>query len=241
MMIWWNSQRVFSVSWSFQMVRWCLSCNRWCNIRCNMGTAERVCCGPFTFSPHPWLRALGGCARIQRQGEEMRHPGASRSRAAAPSLELFGFPIHMPARRLLFEVFHSRVACWRRCGRTRRHRRDNISTLALEHLEVPQEELECVAEQRNIWVTLVSWQTKRQMDGWTSPIQRCIVLYMNRLIKDLELGSCHLHCSSTHSLGSTDWGVLCELAINKTKGHHWKTDGKCGKHTRLFFFRGKKR
>jgi len=62
----------------------------------------------------------------------------------------------MPPSSLPFEVFWARPTGRRPRGRPRTRWRDYISILAWKHLGIPQEELESVAEERDVWVSLLN-------------------------------------------------------------------------------------
>jgi len=66
-------------------------------------------------------------------------------------LRWFGHLIRMPPGCLPLEVSRARLTGRRPRGRPRTRWRDYISHLAWEHLGVPQEELESVAGERDVW------------------------------------------------------------------------------------------
>jgi len=57
--------------------------------------------------------------------------------------------------RLPLEIFRARPTGRRPRGGPRTNRRDYISLLAWERLRIPQEELESVAGEREVWVSLL--------------------------------------------------------------------------------------
>jgi len=63
--------------------------------------------------------------------------------------------IRMPPGRLALEVFQARPTGRRPQGRPRTLWRDYISRLACERLGIPQNELESVAGEREVWVILL--------------------------------------------------------------------------------------
>ena len=87
--------------------------------------------------------------------------------------ELLYYPTRCPGR-LPGEVFRARPTGRRPRGRPRTRQRDNVSRLAWERLGVPPEELEEVAGDRDVWVSLLKLlpprpdpPEKRQiMDRW---------------------------------------------------------------------------
>ena len=66
-----------------------------------------------------------------------------------------GHLVRMPPGRLPGEVFRARPTGRRPRGRPRRRWRDYVSRLAWERLGVPPEELEEVAGDRDVWVSLL--------------------------------------------------------------------------------------
>jgi len=76
-------------------------------------------------------------------------------RVERSQLRWFGHLILMPPGRLPLEVFQSRPTGRRSRGRLRTHWRDYISQLAWECLGIPQNELESVAAEREVWVSLL--------------------------------------------------------------------------------------
>ena len=96
------------------------------------------------------------------------------------------------------QPWRAHSAVWRPQGKFRACWRDNISHLAWECLGTPQEEIESVAEERNIWNTLLEW-----MDGWE---YRYWGIISDRY---LMLVSLHLYCprnvkpAGVESSGST--------------------------------------
>lgn len=74
-------------------------------------------------------------------------------RVERSQLRWFGHLIRMPPGRLPLEVFRARPTGRRPRGRPRARWRDYISLLAWERLGIPQEELECVAGERDAWNT----------------------------------------------------------------------------------------
>jgi len=81
----------------------------------------------------------------------------------------------MPPGRLPGEVFRARPTGRRPRGRPRTRWRDYVSGLAWERLGVPPEELEEVAGDRDVWVSLLKLLPPRPpgeaaddgwMDGW---------------------------------------------------------------------------
>jgi len=87
----------------------------------------------------------------------------------------FGHLIRMPPGRLPWEVFQARPTGRRPRGTPRTRWRDYVSRLACERLRIPQNELENVAGEREVWVSrlgllhprpdpgLSGWEW---MDGW---------------------------------------------------------------------------
>lgn len=71
-------------------------------------------------------------------------------------LRWFGHPIKMPLERLLLAVFLVWPTWKRPKGRPRSHWRYYICDLAWECLGIPQEQLESVAGDRDVWITLLS-------------------------------------------------------------------------------------
>ena len=70
-------------------------------------------------------------------------------------LRWFGHLVRMPPGRFPWEVFQAHPAGRRPRGRPRTSWRDYISTLAWEHLGIPQSELANVAGRREVWETLL--------------------------------------------------------------------------------------
>ena len=90
-------------------------------------------------------------------------------------LRWFGHQIRMPPGRLPLEVFQARPTGKRHRGRPRTRWRDYISRLAWEHLGVPQEELENVAGERDVWNTLLGLAEENGwMDGWMDSRMRLL-------------------------------------------------------------------
>ena len=71
-------------------------------------------------------------------------------------LRWFGHPIKMPLGHLLLAVFLAWPPGKRPKGKPRSRWRDYISHLAWERLGIPQEQLESVAGDRDVWITLLS-------------------------------------------------------------------------------------
>ena len=63
--------------------------------------------------------------------------------------------IRMPTGRLPREVFQARPMGWGPRGRPRTRWRDNIATLAWEHLGIPLSELVNVVREREVWGPLL--------------------------------------------------------------------------------------
>ncbi|KAK0152856.1 hypothetical protein N1851_005478 [Merluccius polli] len=79
----------------------------------------------------------------------------------------------MPPGRLPGEVFRARPTGRRPQGRPRTRWRDYVSRLAWERLGIPQEELDEVAGEREVWASLLRRPAtrpqisgRRWMDGW---------------------------------------------------------------------------
>lgn len=111
-------------------------------------------------------------------------------------LRWYGFLIAMPSVRF--------PCLWRPQGRPRTRWRDYIARLSEELLEIPQEELEGVAKERHVWITLLtllSWlpnPVKSEGNGW----MRRDHLILPRNISENNT-SCCLH---TH----TAWDPGCD-------------------------------
>jgi len=71
----------------------------------------------------------------------------------------------MPPGRLLLEVFQARQTGRRHRGRPRKRWRDYISQLAWEHLGIPQNELENVPGEKEVWVSLLGLLPTRSDPG----------------------------------------------------------------------------
>jgi len=78
---------------------------------------------------------------------------------------IFGHLIQMPTGRLPLEVFQARPTGKRPRGRPRIRWRDYISRLAWECLGIPQNELENVAGEREVWVSLLCLLPPRSDPG----------------------------------------------------------------------------
>ena len=100
---------------------------------------------------------------------------------------MFGHLVRMPPGRLPREVFQARPAGKRPRGRPRTRWRDYISSLAWEHLGIPQSELVDVAWERKVWgsagtatpATRPRISGRRWMDGWMCKTDKLIRLYLN--------------------------------------------------------------
>ncbi|KAK9541149.1 hypothetical protein VZT92_001216 [Zoarces viviparus] len=86
-------------------------------------------------------------------------------RVERSQLRWFGHLIRMPPGRLPLEVFQARSTGKRPRGRPRTRWRDYISQLAWEHLGIPQNELEHVAGEREVWVSLLGLLPPRPDPG----------------------------------------------------------------------------
>jgi len=73
--------------------------------------------------------------------------------------------IRMPPGRLPLEVFQARPTGRRPRVRPRTHWRDYISQLAFERLGIPQNELENVPGEREVWVSLLGLLPPRPNPG----------------------------------------------------------------------------
>ena len=71
-------------------------------------------------------------------------------------IKWLGHLVRMPPGRLPGEVFRARPTGRRPRGRPRTRWRDFVSRLAWEHLGIPQEELDKVAGEREVWASLLT-------------------------------------------------------------------------------------
>ena len=97
-----------------------------------------------------------------------------------------GLLVTMPPGRLPGEVFRARPTGRRPRGRPGTRWRDYVSRLAWERLGVPPEELEEVARDRDVWVSLLKLLPPRPdprtsgrwwMDGWMDGMQNPLWRY----------------------------------------------------------------
>lgn len=82
---------------------------------------------------------------------------------------------------LPLEVFQAHPTGRRRRGRLRTRWSDYIVNLTWERLEIPQEELECDAEENDIWSTLLNPKTAdpdkwKKINGWNKDDVSILVL-----------------------------------------------------------------
>ncbi len=84
----------------------------------------------------------------------------------------FGHLVRMPPGRLPGEALQARPAGRRPQSRTRSKSRDSISTVAWEHLGIPQSEVVDAARERKVWGPLLKLlplrpnSDKQLTDGW---------------------------------------------------------------------------
>ena len=99
-----------------------------------------------------------------------------------------GHLVRMPPGRLPGEVFRARPTGRRPRGRPRTRWRDYVSGLAWERLGAPPEELEEVAGDRDVWVSLLKLLPPRPpekqqiMDGWTLRLISRRLLFFSPLL-----------------------------------------------------------
>ena len=76
-------------------------------------------------------------------------------RVEKSQMRWLGHLVRMPPGRLPGEVFRARPTGRRPRGRPRTRWRDYVSRLAWERLGIPQEELDQVAGEREVWASLI--------------------------------------------------------------------------------------
>ena len=115
------------------------------NIRPSALRANRMDGKPGNFH----LTSAAGASQGSRSGEHLDCSGLKSQ------MRWLGHLVRMPPGRLPGEVFRARPTGRRPRGRPRTRWRDYVSRLAWERLGIPQEELDEVAGEREVWASLL--------------------------------------------------------------------------------------
>ena len=115
-------------------------------------------------------------------------------RVEKSQMRWLGHLVRMPPGRLPGEVFRARPTGRRPRGRPRTRWRDYVSRLAWERLGIPQEELDEVAGEREIWASLLRLlpprpdpDKRKKMDGW---MDGCTVTFASQSLQSLLMCYC---------------------------------------------------
>jgi len=119
-----------------------------------------------------WVSSVGLSLRDRVPSSDIRREFGVEPlllRIERSQLWWFGHLIRTPPERLSLEVYEVRPTGRRPRGRPRTRWRDYISLLAYEHLRILQKELENVAGERKVWVSLLGLlppRPKPRLCGW---------------------------------------------------------------------------